>query len=495
MFKVVQPTDEQITVKSTTDRYGQKRIIVVSDNPDPKEAGNETFKTKDIMKKYGAAWDSQEKHWFWNDRFKSADEIAKKANDAVKAANELLGHDVSGHKEIGSYSDIEQLAQTKEFLENLKGAYETVKSKSGKVTLDLLDNYITQLGDSLNDQKLLDDIADFNRAAKSYILDTGRYSYSFFNTFMIWLQATKGAKEFGSVPYWLGRGYQPIENAKKIMILKPGGTGSLASNVAKIIKDHPKSPDEYAAESGFKIVDRANPIPKEKYNAFWNWAGKKGYVKFKSTSQFNEVAIYDDKNVQPIPGKEQINAPEPPKWFNDDDTEDDKSSVMIKALKESAIANGIKISDTEDLGGARGVSKGGHIELLTNSVGAGLLSTFVHEYAHELMHHEANKKIGFYVGRGSGAEERELQAESVAYTVMKSYDFPIEHSINYLALWKSNKDKIRQHQKLIRDVSMYIIKQIETYAPKIDNQETAQELAESLTTIKNIITDFKKTII
>ena len=43
MFKVVQPTtDEAINVKSTTDRYGQKRIIVVSDNPDPKEAGNET---------------------------------------------------------------------------------------------------------------------------------------------------------------------------------------------------------------------------------------------------------------------------------------------------------------------------------------------------------------------------------------------------------------------------------------------------------------------
>ena len=135
---------------------------------------------------------------------------------------------------------------------------------------------------------------------------------------------------------------------------------------------------------------------------------------------------------------------------------------MIKALKESANANGIKITDTSDLGGARGVSKGGHIELLTNSVGAGLLSTFVHEYAHELMHHDnaVGKKLGFHVGRGSGAEERELQAESVAYTVMKSYDFPIEHSINYLALWKSNKDKIRQHQKLIRDVSMYIIKQI-----------------------------------
>ena len=123
------------------------------------------------------------------------------------------------------------------------------------------------------------------------------------------------------------------------------------------------------------------------------------------------------------------------------------------------------------------------------------LSTFIHELAHELLHHSNSKELGFYIGKGSGPEERELQAESVAYTVMKSYDFPIEHSINYLALWKSNKDKIRTHQKLIREVSMYIIKEIETYAPKIESQETAQNLAESLSNIKNIITEFKKTIL
>ena len=259
MFKVIQPTtDEAINVKSTTDRYGQKRIVVVSDNPDPKEAGNETFKTKDIMKKFGAAWDNQEKHWFWNDRFKSADEIAKKANDAVKSANELLGSSET-HKEIGSFTDIEALIKAKEFIEVVKGTLDFVKSKSGKITLDLVDSYIDQLADSLDDSKLLDDIADFNRAAKSYILDTGKYSYSFFNTFMIWLQASKGAKEFGSVPYWLGRGFEPVGTPKKILILKPGNTGSLSGNVARIIKDYPKSPDQYSTESGFRIVDRNNP--------------------------------------------------------------------------------------------------------------------------------------------------------------------------------------------------------------------------------------------
>ena len=360
----------------------------------------------------------------------------------------------------------------------------------------MVDNYIDQLADSLDDSKLLNDIADFNRASISYILDTGKHSYSFYNTFLTWLQATKGAKEFGSVPYWLGRGFEPMENAKKILILKPGNTGSLSGNVARIIKDYPKSPDQYSAESGFKIVNRANPIPKEKHNAFWNWALKKGYVKMKSTSNFNEVAIYDNLNVQPIPGVEQVNAPEPPKWFNDDDTEDEKSKIMIEALKAFCEDNGIKIKQSDDLGGARGVSKGGHIELLSNSVGAGLLSTFVHEIAHEILHQPANKGLKngkLFIGREYSSEEKELHAESVAYTVMKTYDFPIEHSITYLALWKQNKDKVKKYQKVIRETSMFIIQQIEKYAPSIDS--TATEINESLVEIKNIITEFKKTII
>lgn len=497
MFKVVDSTtNEAITIKSTTDRYGQKRIFVVSDNPDQREAGNETFKTKDVFKKFGAAWDNQEKHWFWNDRYKSPDQIAKIANDAVKAANELLGADMGGRKEIEKFDDVESLVKAKEFLETVKGTYEFVKSKSGKATLDLVDAYIDQLAESLDDKKLLDDIADFNRAAKAYILDTGRYSYSFFNTFMIWLQASKGAKEFGSVPYWLGRGYEPKADARKILILKPGGTGGLASNVAKIIKDYPRSPQEYASENpSFKIVDPKNPIPKEKYNAFWNWAGKKGYVKFKSTNQFTEVAIYDNLNVQPIPGVEQINAPEPPKWYNDDDTEDDKSSIMIEALKAFSVDNGIQIKQSDDLGGARGVSKGGHIELLTNSVGAGLLSTFIHELAHEILHQPANKDLArgkLFIGREFTSEEKELHAEAVAYTVMKTYEFPIGHSINYLALWKQNKDKVKKFQKVIRETSMFIIQQIEKYAPAVEDETNVNE---PINEIKSIITEFKKLII
>ena len=171
---------------------------------------------------------------------------------------------------------------------------------------------------------------------------------------------------------------------------------------------------------------------------------------------------------------------------------------MIEALKAFSEDSGIKITSKTDLGGARGVSRGGHIELLTNSLGAGLLSTFVHELAHEILHQPANSNLSngkLYIGREFSSDEKELHAESVAYIVMKTYDFPIQHSITYLALWKTNKEKIRKFQKIIRDTSMYIIQQIEKYAPIVGDEINSNDLNESLLEIKNIITEFKKNII
>jgi len=78
----------------------------------------------------------------------------------------------------------------------------------------------------------------------------------------------------------------------------------------------------------------------------------------------------------------------------------------------------------------------------------------------------------------------------------KTYEFPIEHSINYLALWKQNKDKVKAFQKVIRETSMFIIQQIEKYAPNVEGAATPGEtnVAESLNEIKSIINRFKELI-
>ena len=59
---------------------------------------------------------------------------------------------------------------------------------------------------------------------------------------------------------------------------------------------------------------------------------------------------------------------------------------------------------------------------------------------------------------------KELQAESVAYIVMKHYGLPVTHQTTYLALWKANKEKILANIKVISDVAKFIIDEIDKVA-------------------------------
>lgn len=494
MLKIIDKKvmNEALTLKRFIDDFKNNRIIVISDNPNEREASNETYNTKEILKKYGAYWDKYNKGWTWSDRFKNKEEIFNLASKAVQEANKFLNSEIDSETNPTSFDDIGQWEKVKDFVEGIRDTLGIVKKQSGKVTLDLVNSYIDDLANDLNDKKLLDDIADFNKAVRSFILESGRYSYSFFNLFIIWLQTMgSGAKEFGSAPYWFGRGYQPKKDAKKIIILKPALGNSLYKSIKDVLDRFPRSAEEYAKESGFQISDPNKPIPKEKFYSFWVWAKKKGMVHYHVTTHFAEAYIYDNLNVEPNSGKEQINAPNPPQWYSEDEDDDYKAGIIIDALENFAKNNGISIASGKNkIGDARGASYGGHIELISNSMSISVLATLIHELAHEILHSSANKeKFGgkFYLGNQLTSEEKEIHAESVAYTVLKSYDFPIKHSINYLALWKANNEKIRGFQKIIRDVSMFLIKEIEKRVNSDEEIERAEAIDETLRRIKKLL--------
>jgi hypothetical protein len=526
MFKSVQPQpmEEAIEARTYANKFGTKRIVAVSDNADPKQAGEETYKTRDVFQKNGGKWDKYDKVWYWNALGKDEQELLRQVNDAVRQANIVLGIGSSQTPVIDKTADIptyDNAAKVKEYLVMIKGTLESVKSGAGKVTFEILNQYISGLADKLEDSKLLEDIAAFTTASKQFTLETGMYSYSLRNDFLIWLQMSKGAKEFGSAPYWYGRGYKPVENAHKIYIVSGAGQ-SLDKTVAAINYRYPNAAGEYMKKINKPIANPKYPIPRDRQYAFWKWAMSSGYG-IRSKSSFEEVPIYDNLNVEPIQGKEQINAPQTPPWYNSGTTEDERAEVMINSLEEYAKENGIKITQEDNLGGAQGSSSGGHIKLLTNNPTVGLLSTLVHELAHSLAHKEpkvddSGKTVGavglFYDKNARRGNEpgdlfgsriydnktRELHADSVAYTVLTAYGFPVEHSVNYLALWKANREGLEKYQKLIRDMSMHIIKIIEKYAgkqlgsiePEPDVQASEvqggeQALQESINRIRSII--------
>ena len=83
--------------------------------------------------------------------------------------------------------------------------------------------------------------------------------------------------------------------------------------------------------------------------------------------------------------------------------------VKTAVLKSEILERGITLEYVDDLDGALGTSSGGHIRLLNGLSPAVEFTTLVHEYAHELLHHEDE--------RPTSRDTRELEAEAVAFVV------------------------------------------------------------------------------
>lgn len=167
--------------------------------------------------------------------------------------------------------------------------------------------------------------------------------------------------------------------------------------------------------------------------------------------RFRLVPVFDISQTEPIPGKEK-EIPEEIQWY-DDAPLDERMRTIFDAVKQYASENNIKIDikSEDDLGGARGVSKGGTIELVSEN-----LSTLIHEVAHEMLH---------WKDRENAPERKikELQAEGVANFVLSEYDIPAPHTEKYLALWQIDPEHINSNFNIIKDTSKTLIEYINNY--------------------------------
>jgi hypothetical protein len=165
--------------------------------------------------------------------------------------------------------------------------------------------------------------------------------------------------------------------------------------------------------------------------------------------------VFDISDTEQIEGKEN-KITEEPKWF-DEATPDEKTRVIYDALVEFAKSRNIQVNiEGEKTGHARGYSSMGTIGLKAENI-----STLVHEIAHEIIHGpeermEGDKKI------------LELQAEGVAYVVLREFDLPHEHASKYLALWKIDPQHVTENEKVIATTARTLIDYIYEYANKQD---------------------------
>ena len=312
-----------------------------------------------------------------------------------------------------------------EKIEDLQDFVVKTENFDGKqLLLNKLSTYVNDLANATDEKAMSAEI-------RRYLTFFAKFKgHSFSNTILIWIQRPDATKVAG-FNQWEKFHRKVKKGAKGIMIFAPvferKNNGS----------NEPEMPDDTQLDK--EVLNTKTPV------------------------SFRPVYVFDIKDTEPIDSRGEV--PETPEWFLE--AEPTERTKELYAYAEAAIKNmGITLTHSDPNGGERGWSKGDHINMTSSVAGAGELSTLFHEWAHELMHWKRTSL--FYQGDDvkSNAAIKELQAESVAYVVMRYFNLPVQHQPTYIALWKGNKDKILINLKIISNVSKFIIDEINKIANK-----------------------------
>ena len=195
-------------------------------------------------------------------------------------------------------------------------------------------------------------------------------------------------------------------------------------------------------------------------------------VKKHSFTYFRPVSVFDIKDTDPIPGKEHLYA-QSPEWHADD-TPNEKADKITGYASKLASELGINITQDAARGGEMGFAAGDHINITSNIAGVNKAGTLIHEIAHELLHFK--KGSIFHIDdENLSKQDKEIQAESVSYIVLRHYDLPAQHQATYLTLWKTNKDALQRNLAAIKKVSDFIIQKIDEIAAEDPSNKPEQK--------------------
>jgi len=449
IFKHEKPAiNEALTLaKVVKDQFGANRVIVVSDLEDPNLATKEVIAAKDILKRNGFMWDNNNKQWWINDKFKPIETVIEIAKKAVAEANKSLG----GSNEANEF--IQKLEDVKDAVKAAPISPETDVTKDDLVKK--LEGFINELADEVDSVALTGKIKEYFDWISQFP------GYSFNNQILIYIQK-RDATRVASRSKWSELGYTPKENAQQIIIWRPKLT-----EPSPAVKKGRK--EEFIKKYG--KGGKLSPEMEKKMQKFIN--DPIPSMPFILYPVFDISDVVNDKGETATPM-------EKPKldWFSTEENEvaDKIFDAMVKVYEDF----GIDFAVEDARGGEKGYSAGGKVRVSSDAAGIGKASTAVHEFAHELMHQtylktkaEAEKAGGStnmgektkhildaYVGRNM-SEILELQAESVAYVVLKSFDVPgLKYAVNYIALWKGTKDSIMGNLDVITTTANIIIKNI-----------------------------------
>lgn len=256
------------------------------------------------------------------------------------------------------------------------------------------------------------------------------YKYSSKNIVLIEKQF-EGAVGVGSFKFWKDNGFRLNKGEKGIKILVPAKTTYLL------------------LDDNVKQLKYATKEEKEKI--------KKGEIPTMVKTYYKTGYVYDIS---------QTNAKEsdlprlfPNRWIDGDVKDYDK---MYKAMEKIADTIGVKIIEPKkELGMAKGVSYPLTKEVTLNPRNSQLqnVEVLIHELAHAKLHTMETRN-------NYTREEREYQAEMVAYTVCSYLGLDVkENSLDYLHDWSKDLDlkKCTSIIEEVKETSTQYIKIIEDF--------------------------------
>jgi hypothetical protein len=178
---------------------------------------------------------------------------------------------------------------------------------------------------------------------------------------------------------------------------------------------------------------------------------------------FRPTTVFDIADTEA--SNEKGNIPADLKWHGNDEPEE-KADKLVEYGIQLADQLGIKVDREKARGREKGHASGDNINVVSGTAGAGAFGTLIHEIAHSLMHFKESSP--FYTQRDKIAspQEKELEAETVSYVVLKHYGLPAQHHSVYLANWKANKEGFQNSMKIITKVSAFLINSLDKIANK-----------------------------
>lgn len=412
---------------------------------------------KDIIKKYGAKWDTRFKRWYWllsNNNNESQNILNKFVNPCI---DELTSLETPKNNVRRKSRDIkEQIEKVVNELNKIinapsndeGGNEESISEIKNKVAS--FKEKIVKITSSEEFKAVMGPIIKFKQAFG--------HQYSFSNLLLIYLQDKK-ATMVKPKSKWIKLNRYVIRDAPSIALYTPIGLESYSAEEKKYITQ------EFLLRYGVKSVKELTTGQKEELNVQLNGKNPKGFALIKG--------FYDHRFTKPIRGRKDL-APEAGKnkdveWFDDKSPVNEKTEKLYNAVISAIKSVGLSIDFVSDLGGARGVSKSGSIDILKDAPkNIGTVSTIIHEFSHELLHQRylSNKSKDefsqFFVGK-NGRSMVEQQAELSAWIVCQYFGFEMPTNVNYMGCWGMDDKAAPIVFDTVANTSSYIIEKISNF--------------------------------